>query len=65
VKWELLARNPCEAVGAPRAEKKDPAVLDADGARRLLDAAKGSWLALPVLLTVCTGLRRGELLGLK
>jgi integrase len=65
VRWQLLARNPCDGAPAPRAERHDPTVLDAEGARQLLDAAAGSWLSLPVMLSLSAGLRRGEVLGLK
>jgi integrase len=65
VSWGVLPRNPCDGAPGPRLERKDPAVLDANGARRLLETAEGSWLGLPVLLALSTGLRRGEVLGLK
>jgi integrase len=40
-------------------------VFDQREVERLLDAARGIRLALPVLLAVTTGLRRGELVGLR
>jgi integrase len=40
-------------------------VFDQREVERLLDAARGTRLARPVLLAVTTGLRRGELLGLR
>jgi integrase len=40
-------------------------VFDYREVERLLDAARGTRLAVPVLLAVTTGLRRGELLGLR
>jgi integrase len=65
VLWQLLARNPCDVVERPRAEDREYAVADAAGLRRLLEALEGHWLQLPVFLAACTGLRRGEVLGLK
>jgi integrase len=39
--------------------------LSAEGARRLLDAARGDRLEALYVLSIHTGMRRGELLGLK
>ena len=65
VKWQLLARNPADAVRAPRPEAKEMDVLDEAGIVCLLDAAKGTALYIPVLLAATTGMRRGEVLGLR
>ena len=65
VKWQLLARNPCEAVEPPKIERKEMQALDMDRSQALLQAAEGSWLRLPILLAIAMGLRRGEILGLR
>src|SRR5262249_1889634 len=65
VKWQLLARNPCDAVEPPRPERKEMKVLDATLTLRLLDAARGGRLHMPILLAVTTGMRRGEVLALR
>lgn len=65
VKWQLLARNPAAGVEPPRSKEQEMQVLDADGMRALLEAAEGSHIYLPILLAVGTGLRRGEILGLR
>lgn len=65
VRWQLLVRNPAAAVEPPRVEDREMQVLEAEGIRRLLDAAAGTNLHLPILVAVATGLRRGEILGLK
>ena len=65
VKWRLVARNVCDAVEPPRPQQQESHVLDEEQTVRLLEAAKGTQLHLPILLACATGARRGELLALK
>jgi integrase len=65
VKWQLLARNPTEAVEAPRPQRKEMHAVDETGTARLLHAVEGMRLYMPVLLAVMTGMRRGEILALR
>ncbi len=65
VKWQLLARNPTEAVEPPRPQRKEMRVVDEAGTARLLQAVEGARLYMPVLLAVMTGMRRGEILALR
>lgn len=65
VKWEILARNPADAVEPPRPEHHEMQVMDEEETVRLLDAAKGTRLHVPILLAAMTGMRRGEVLGLR
>jgi len=65
VKWQLLARNPVDAVEPPRAERREMRALDEDETARLLGLLEGNRLYTPTLLAVTTGLRRGEILGLR
>lgn len=65
VKWQLLGSNPAKAAEPPRVSKTEVRALDTDTLGTLLKAAKLTILYVPVLLAVTTGLRRGELLGLK
>jgi integrase len=64
VKWQLLSANPCDAVTAPRVERRQTRVLDADGAAVLIEAARPRAMFMPILLGVMCGLRRGELAAL-
>lgn len=64
VRWGLIPRDPTDGVEPPKASEYEPNVLSLPAVTRLLDAAAGTWWELPVLLTLATGLRRGELLGL-
>jgi len=65
VRWDLIARDPADAVKAPSPATEEIRPLSTDEARRLLDAAKGDRLEALYVLAVHTGMRRGELLGLK
>ena len=64
VKWQLLVRNPVDAVEPPRPERKEMKVLDNAGTAQLLKKLDGSLLYMPVIIAVTTGMRRGELLAL-
>lgn len=63
VKWQLLARNPAQAVEAPRPRRIEMHALEDTDIALLLKSLEGSRLYAPVLLAIATGLRRGELLG--
>jgi integrase len=66
VEWSYLSANPIERVRRPRAERNhdDLQVLDASQVRGLLAKAPAEARTL-LLCAVTTGMRRGELLGLK
>jgi len=64
VEWQLLPRNPADHVKAPREKAKPVAPLTAEQVTRLLDALRGTYVYLPALLAVHTGMRLGEILGL-
>ncbi len=61
----LIPRNVCEAVKPPKVERKEITPLDREQAKALLDAASGDRLGTLYVLAVHTGMREGELLGLK
>jgi integrase len=65
VRWNLLARNPADAVKPPKVERRQMRVLDADGTAALLEAARGTNLFVPVLLAALCGVRRGEIAALR
>lgn len=65
VRWDLIPRNPADSVEAPKPTPKEIHPLSAPEARRLLAAAHGDRLEALYVLAVHTGMRRGELLGLK
>jgi integrase len=65
VRWELLARNPADAVDPPKAERRTLSTYDMAQTAALLDALRGSRLRFPVLIAVMCGLRRGEIVALR
>ncbi|MHB9131921.1 MAG: tyrosine-type recombinase/integrase [Armatimonadota bacterium] len=65
VRWQLLARNPCEAVNPPKVLRPQIQVAGRDELWQVLDALKGRDWYLPTLIALATGMRRGEVLGLQ
>ena len=61
----LIPRNATEAVRPPQVRKEEMRPLMPLQAKELLDAAEGDRLEVLYVLAVTTGLRQGELLGLK
>ncbi len=65
VKMGALVRNPADAVEPPRYIRKEMRALDAVGVTELLGAARNTELQAIIAVAIGTGLRRGELLGLR
>jgi integrase len=65
VRLKLLERNPCCSVEPPRPQRTEMGVLTEGETRRLLQAANGTAFYLPILLAAGTGMRRGEIFGLR
>ena len=65
VLWGLVPRNVTKAVQAPRPIKKEMRALSPEEARKFLEAVRGDRLEALYLLAITTGLREGELLGLR
>jgi integrase len=61
----LIPRNVTEAVKPPQVRREEIRPLTAEQVRILFDAVKGDRLEALYVLAVTTGLRQGELLGLK
>lgn len=65
VKWQLININPADAVEKPKKAKTEFTVWDTEDADKVLDRIKDMTIYLPVLLSLTTGMRRGEVCGLK
>ena len=65
LRLRLVAVNAAEAVDPPRLERKEFRTLSPEEAKRLLHAAKGDRLEALYVLALTTGMREGELLGLR
>ena len=65
VKWDIIPRNVCDLVSPPRRQRFEIQPLSTEQAEKLISTVRGHrWEALFILALV-TGLRRGEILGLK
>jgi integrase len=65
MEWDLVARNVAAMAKPPKAESPKFAILSADGARSLLEAAKSDRLGAIFSVAIACGLRKGEILGLR
>ncbi len=65
VRWQLLARNPTDAVEPPRPERREMRALTPPEIQTLLDAARPTDLYAVVFVALGTGLRLGELLAIR
>jgi integrase len=65
VRWGLIPANPVAGAQPPRPKRREPRVVDAELARRILAAAEGTTLEVPTAIALATGMRRGEILGLR
>lgn len=60
-----IGRNPADAAEAPKVQYHEPSWYTGEEARDLLTAAQGTDLYIPIVLALTTGMRRGEIVGLK
>lgn len=65
VRWRLLTVNPADAVEAPRAARPEIHALDEADAANLIKLSADTRLEVPITLALTTGMRRGELLGIR
>jgi integrase len=65
VRWGMLSRNPADAADPPRQARTRAKCWTASEMRRFLEHVRSDRLGAVYLLAATTGLRRGELLGLR
>jgi len=65
VELDYLARNPADGARPPRMEKKELQILTREELQRFLEAARGHRLFAAFHLLIGSGMRRGEVLGLR
>jgi integrase len=65
VRWELLTRNPADAVDPPKVDWKPMQTYDVPQTAELIEAVRDTPLLVPTLLAVLCGLRRGEICALR
>lgn len=65
VAWQLIPRNIAEAVTPPRPEHREVAAMTPLQVAQVLETVAGTDLEIPTLLGLGTGMRLGEVLGLR
>ena len=65
IRWQLVTRNPVEATEPVKEPHREMTLWEPEQAARFLDVARGHRLYAFFYLGMATGLRRGELLGLR
>jgi len=63
--WRAIAHNPAELVKPPKLERREMRTVDTDQTARMIEAARGTSIFIPILLGVLCGLRRGEVVALR
>ncbi|WP_293909900.1 site-specific integrase [Deinococcus sp.] len=65
VRWQMLPRNVADVVSPPKAERPEMKVWTPEQVATFLDAAQVHRLYAAFYLSLMTGMRRGEVLGLQ
>ena len=65
VMLELIPKNPCDNITMPKLKRFQPDVYSMEDIEKMLDCARGTDMYLILMIEICLGLRRGELLALK
>ena len=67
VQWQVILSNPCDRVKPPRVERKEAHYLDDEQTAHMFSCLKKEPYQYQAMITVLvyTGMRRGELFGLK
>ena len=65
VKESILGRNPADAIQRPKVEQTERHILNEEQAQHLVIASQGTRFGMLFYLALMTGMRKGELLGLK
>ena len=65
VRWQFIAQNPADGVTPPRPARTEMRTLNPEQVQYLLDACKDAQFKSIITVAVATGMRLGELLGLR
>ncbi len=65
VRMQMLPKNPAKAVKPPREDNREMVVLNEDQIKKLLDNCEDDWIYNIIYFSVNTGMRRGEVIGLR
>ena len=65
VKWQVLSRNPADAVEPPKVERQAMQTYDLPQTATLIEAMRPTRMFIPTILAVLCGLRRGEIAAVR
>lgn len=65
MKWQLINRNIADNVEKPKKASYTPVILTKEQLKTFINSIKNSELYIPIMIAISTGMRRGEILGLK
>jgi integrase len=65
VRWQLLPRNPVDAVDPPKVERHRLDTYDMAQTAKLIEEMRNTRMFLPTILAVLCGLRRGEIAAIR
>jgi integrase len=65
VRWQLLIRNPVDAVDPPKVERHSMTTYDMAQTVAAIEAMRGTVMFIPAVLGLLCGMRRGEISALK
>jgi integrase len=65
VQWQLVERNVAQAVQPPKPEKNEMDAVTPEDVERILAASSNTEIEVPVVIALGTGMRLGEILGLR
>jgi integrase len=63
--WRAISHNPADLVKPPKPDRKEMRTVDTDATAKMIEAARGTPIFIPVLLGVLCGLRRGEICAMR
>lgn len=64
MKWDLIVRNVADNVELPKKIKYQATILNSTQVAKLINVTKSTYIYIPVMIAISTGMRRGEILGL-
>ncbi len=65
IKWQMIYINPCFYVSKPKNNKKKLNIWDKEQLNKFLNVIQGLIIYLPCVITAATGIREGEICGLR
>lgn len=64
IMWQLLSKNVANNVKPPKPDKYKPSILNEKQIAKLIAVIKLTYIYIPIMIAIATGMRRGEILAL-